>query len=85
MPTGFTITNVDYANAPAALQNFTFEYKKSTDVSWSVLSSSSAVNTDGSLAVPIPVSGLTAGQLYLVRGSSNCESPREYFIQQVQL
>lgn len=85
MATEFTITKVDYANAPAGLQTFTFEYKLATATSWIILSSSSNVNTDGTLAVPIPVSGLTSGQLYLIRGSSNCESPRDYFIQQVQL
>jgi hypothetical protein len=82
---GFTINSVEYGNAPAGLQNFTFEYKLFSASSWINISGSSAVNTDGTLAVPLPVTGLTAGQLYYIRGSANCNSPREYFIQQVQL
>lgn len=84
MATEFIINKVEYANAPAGVQNYTFEYKLATATSWILLNSSSVVNTDGTLAAPIPVSGLTAGQLYLIRGSANCQSPREYFIQQVQ-
>lgn len=84
MATGFTIRTVDYGNTPAGLQTFTFEYKLATATSWIVLSSSSNVNTDGTLAVSIPVSGLTPGQAYLIRGSANCTSPRDYFIQMVQ-
>lgn len=85
MSTEFTIRSVDYANVPAALQNFRFEYKLATASSWILASASSGVNTDGTLAAPIPVSGLTAGQLYLIRGAATCNSPLEYFIQQVQL
>lgn len=85
MATGITIQSVDYANAPAALQNWKFEYKLSTDLNWILASASSSVNTDGTLSVPIPISGLVSGQLYLIRGAALCNSPLEYFIQMAQL
>lgn len=87
MATGFTINKVDYGNAPASSQTFTFEYKKWDDpiTSYVLISNSASVNTSGQLAAPLSVSGLTAGQLYYIRGSNNCTSPRDYFIQQVQL
>lgn len=84
MATQFTITSVDYANAPAALQVFSFWYKKALDTAWTLISNSANVNTDGTLAAPLNVPGLTPGQLYYIRGASNCESPVSYFIQQVQ-
>ena len=84
MATQFTITAVDYANAPAALQVFSFWYKLASATSWTLISNSSNVNTDGTLAVPLVVTGLTPGQLYYIRGASNCESPTFYFLQQVQ-
>lgn len=84
MPTQFTITKVEYGNTPIAAQTWTFEYKLFNDVNYTLISNTSVVNTDGTLAVPLPVSGLTAGQLYYIRGSANCESPAQYFLQQVQ-
>ena len=85
MATGFIITQVEYANPPAGLQVWSFWYKLASALSWTLLSNTSNVNTDGTLQVPIPVTGLTAGQVYYIRGAANCESPVEnYFIQQVQ-
>lgn len=85
MATSFTINKIDYGNAPSGSQTWTFEYKLFNVATWTLISNSAAVNTDGSLVTPLTVSGLTAGQTYLVRASSNCESPREYFIQQISL
>lgn len=84
MATSFTITSVDYANAPAALQTFSFWYKLFSDTSWTLISNSASVNTDGTLGAPLNVAGLVAGQTYYIRGSANCESPVAYFIQTVQ-
>lgn len=84
MATQFTIQSVDYANAPAALQTFSFWYKLFSDLSWTLISNSASVNTDGTLGAPITVSGLTPNQSYYIRGAANCESPVAYFIQQVQ-
>lgn len=84
MATGFTITKVEYANTAAGLQTWTFEYKLFSDVMYTLISSTASVNTDGTLDAPLSVGSLTAGQLYLIRASANCESPREYFYQQVQ-
>lgn len=85
MATQINILKVEYANVPSGVQNWTFEYKLFSASSYTLISSSSAVNTDGTLASPLSVPGLTAGQLYYIRGSANCNSPREYFIQQAQL
>lgn len=85
MATGFTIEKVDYGNAPSGVQSFTFEFKLWNATSYNLINNNSLVNTDGTLLTPLPVSGLTAGQLYYIRGSANCDSPRNYFIQQVQL
>jgi hypothetical protein len=84
MATQFTISAVDYANAPAALQVFTFFFKKSTDTSWTLISNAANVNTDGTLAVPLTVTGLTPGSVYYIQGYSNCESPIVAFMETVQ-
>lgn len=84
MATELTITSVDYANAPAALQTFSFWYKLFSDTSWTLISNSASVNTDGTLGAPLNVTGLTPDQTYYIRGVANCESPVAYFIQQVQ-
>lgn len=83
MATEITIKNVDYANPPAGLQVWSFWYKLATASVWILLSNSSNVNTDGTLQVPIVIPGLTPGQVYLIRGAANCDSPIDYFIQQV--
>lgn len=85
MATEFTLTAIDYANAPSSLQVWTFEYKLWNATSYTLISNSASVNTDGTLGTPLNVSGLTAGQLYYVRAYPNCSSPVDYFIQQVQL
>lgn len=85
MATQITITNVQYANTPSALQVWSFWYKLSTDSGWTLISNSSNVNTDGTLQAPIIVSGLTPGSVYYIRGAANCESPVEnYFIETAQ-
>jgi hypothetical protein len=84
MATEITITAVNYGNAPAALQAFSFWYKLFSALTWTLITNNVNVNTDGTLAVPQVVTGLTPGQLYYIRGAANCESPVEYFIQQVQ-
>lgn len=85
MATEITIINVDYGNTPIGTQTWTFEQKLFSATSYTLVSNTSVVNTDGTLAVPLNITGLTPGQLYYVRASPNCESPVIYFIQQVQL
>jgi hypothetical protein len=85
MATGFTINAIDYANVPAGSQTWTFEYKLWNATSYTLISNSASVNTDGTLGVPLPVSGLTAGQLYYIQAYPNCSSPFETFLQMVQL
>lgn len=85
MATSFTITKLDYANVPAGVQTWTLQYKLWNATSYTLISNSVSVNTDGTLGTPEPVTGLTAGQLYYVRAYPNCSSPFETFTQQVQL
>lgn len=83
MATEITINSVDYGNAPAALQTFSFWYKKFSDTGWTLISNSASVNTDGTLGAPLNVTGLTPATAYYIRGAANCESPVAYFIQMV--
>lgn len=85
MATSFTINKVEYANLPAGVQTWTFQYKRWDATSYILISNSASVNTDGTLGAPLPVTGLTAGQLYYILAYPNCSSPFETFIQQVQL
>lgn len=84
MATGFTIEKVDYSNTPTGVLTWTFEFKLFSATSYTLISNSALVNTDGTLLSPLPVTGLTAGQLYYIRGSANCTSPVETFLQMVQ-
>lgn len=85
MPTQITINSVDWANAPAGAQTCTFEYKLFSATSWTLASGAAVINVNGTLAVPLVIAGLTAGQLYYVRWHNNCDSPAEYYTQSYQL
>lgn len=87
MATTITIPAIFWANAPAAIQTMTFEYKLYSASGWTLIDSGVQVDTDGDvLDSPMPtVTGLTAGQLYYVRAYNECQSPIEYFMMSVQL
>jgi hypothetical protein len=85
MATQFTITAIDYSNPPAGVQTWSFFYKLWSATSYTLISNSASVNTSGVLAIPLTVTGLTAGQLYYIEAYPNCSSPVEVFLQQVQL
>lgn len=89
MATTITINSVNFPNAPAAPIAMTFEYKRADEPSsaYAVIASGVPVSPDGTINVsPLPfVSGLTPDTLYYVRQSNDCDSPRDYFIQPVQL
>lgn len=87
MATQFIINKLDWANAPAAPQTWSFEYKVYSDPesAYILISNNAAVAVDGSLVAPLTVSGLVSGQLYYLRSYNNCSSPAVYFIQQIQL
>ena len=85
MATQINITGILWANTPSAPETTTFEYKLFSDTSWTLVSNTAVVNTDGSLVVPLTINGLTAGQLYYVRWHNNCQSPPDFFIEQFQL
>lgn len=82
-----TIPEIFWANAPAAIQTMTFEYKLWSTSSWTVIDSGVQIATNGTvLDSPLPsVSGLTEGELYYVRAFNECSSPIEYFMMSVQL
>lgn len=80
-----TVTKVDFGNTATPGQTFRIEYKLFSASTWTLGSASKTVDADGNLSVPLAITGLTAGQLYYVRASNNCESPPEYYTQQVQL
>lgn len=82
----FTITSVDFANPASIAQTFSFDYKvwNAPDNSWINIGSSVAVNTDGTLIMPITVTGLEPSTLYYIRAANTCNSPLEYYIQEIQ-
>lgn len=85
MATSFTIEKIHYGNLTAVVQNWRFEYKLFSALTWTLISASTPVNTDGTLQAspPLTVTGLTPGQTYMIRASNNCESPPVYFVQYV--
>jgi len=88
MATGFTLTKIDYANTPSGSQTWMFEYKLWSDPESSyVLISTELVDVDGNILAspPLEVTGLTDGELYYVRASNLCNSPVDFFVQQIQL
>ncbi len=84
MATSFTIEQVEYANTPSGIEVWSFFYKLWSASSYTLISNSASVNTDGTLVVPLTVSGLTAGQLYYIQAYPNCSSPFDIFQQMVQ-
>lgn len=81
--TTLTITKIDYGNTASGTQTFTFWYKLSTDAGWTLISNSVSVNTDGTLGAPIVLT-VNTGSVYFVQAGPNCESPVDYFTQQIQ-
>ena len=81
----FTISKVDFANPTGVMQTFSFDYKlwSDPDSGWINISSSSSVNTDGTLVTPLTVTGLDPNTLYYIRAANTCNSPLEYFIKEV--
>lgn len=87
MATSFKISSVDYANPASGSQFFTFEYKLWSDSSWTVITASVPVLSDGTISASpeLEVTGLVDGELYYVRGANLCNSPLIYYIQEIQL
>jgi hypothetical protein len=83
MATSITITALDYANIPSGIQSWTLKYKLWNATSYTLITNSASVNTDGTLGTPETIS-VTDGQLYYIQAYPNCSSPFETFIQQVQ-
>ena len=84
MATQFTITKIDYANLPSGGQTWSFYYKlfSDPDSAYVLISNSAGVGADGTLAVPLTVTGLTPGTVYYIL-AVGCGSPAPMYIQQV--
>ncbi len=87
MATEITISKISWGNVPDSAQSVTLEYKLWSASSWTTLATGVNVDVDGDvLDSPLPsVSGLTADELYYVRGFNECQSPVEYFSISIQL
>lgn len=87
MATSFSIPSIDYANPTGITQNFKFEYKLWSDTSWTLITASVPVLSNGTVSSSpqLQVTGLVDGQLYYVRAANLCNSPLEYYIQEIQL
>lgn len=86
---GFIIDKVNYANVADPGQTFSFWYKEwdQPESSYVLIDSGVTVDADGNVTTsPLPaVTGLTEGQLYHLRAANECNSPLEYFTEQIQL
>jgi hypothetical protein len=75
MATTYTISNIDLAPVPGASQMVTVNYKLWNSTSFTTAATNVVVNTDGTLPVPVVISGLTSGQTYNIQILGQCGSP----------
>lgn len=84
MATQFTITSITYTNTPSGAQTWSFYYKlfSQPDSAYILISSSASVAVNGNLAVPLTVTGLTPGTIYIIK-AVGCGSPSDIQLTQV--
>lgn len=75
MATTYTISTIDLAPVPAGSQLVTVNYKLWSASSYTTAATNVTVNTDGSMPVPVVISGLTPGQTYNIQILGQCGSP----------
>lgn len=78
----YTVNKINWSNNEVATtQTGTLEYKLWSDPisSYTLVSASVSVNTNGTLVSPQAISGLTSGATYNIRFGNNCSSPVEYW------
>ena len=77
--TTFNINQFIFGNTPLAAQTGTVEYRISGSGSYTLLSNSISIATDGT-PTPTPSIVMSAGVSYDIRVSNNCSSPAAYFV-----
>jgi hypothetical protein len=84
MPTQFTISSITYTNTPSGPQVWSFYYKlfSDPDSAYVLISSTASVATNGVLAVPLTVTGLTPGTVYVLK-AVGCGSPADVYLTQI--
>lgn len=86
MATAITIEKVNYGNSVSGPQTWTIAYKKWDDPgAYTVVDSAAVADAGGVLSSPVVIGGLTAGELYYVQTSNNCQSPATIYQQSIQL
>lgn len=81
----YTVTKIIRSTTPVAIENVTVEYKLWSATSYILVDNNVDVNTDDTLVTPLPITGLTVGEVYNIRASSNCSSPIESYVQTVTI
>ncbi len=84
MATQITINAIQYTNTPSGPQVWSFYYKlfSQPDSAYILISNSASVATNGNLAVPLTVTGLTPGTVYIFQ-AVGCGSPPDILTQQI--
>ena len=80
--TSLTITNILFANVPSSNQTVTVQYKLSTSPTYTLLSSTVTVHTDGVLPVPAVIT-VTSGSTYNIKVTDNCQSPADGIVKTI--
>lgn len=80
--TTFNINQFIFGNTPTATQTGTVEYRVHGSGSYTLLSNTISIATDGT-PTPTPSIVMSAGISYDIRVSNNCSSPVAYFIKTV--
>lgn len=85
MPTTYTITEIKRSTTPLAVENVTIEYKLWSDTSYTLADNNVDIEIDDTLLSPVVISGLTDGEVYNIKVSSNCSSPIESYVQTITM
>lgn len=81
----YTLIKIIRSTTPVAIENVTVEYKLWSATSYTLADNNVDVNTDDTLVTPLAIVGLTVGEVYNIKISSNCSSPIESYIQTVTI
>lgn len=80
-----SFSKIHFANSVTGQQHLTLEYKLGSQPSssYALVDSDVVVETDGTIGSPPVVSGLTSGVLYNFKWSNNCDSPADYWVENI--
>lgn len=78
------VPKVFYPQPVSGPQTFLIEYKlwSDPDSSYVVMEAAAVADVNGNISPAAEVTGLPSNELYYIRTSNNCQSPRNYYIQQ---